>query len=57
MGKECNTNGGEEECMQDVDGKARKKDHKEDQGGVGWIILKWILNGFEWYGLDCSDSG
>jgi hypothetical protein len=26
MGRACNTNGGEEKCMQDIDGKARRKE-------------------------------
>jgi hypothetical protein len=26
MGRACNTNGGEEECIQDIGGKARKKE-------------------------------
>jgi hypothetical protein len=26
MGRGCSRNGGEEECMQDIDGKARRKE-------------------------------
>jgi hypothetical protein len=26
MGGACSTNGGEEECIQDIDGKARRKE-------------------------------
>jgi hypothetical protein len=39
MGRACGTNGGEEECMQDFGGKARRK---EIHVG-GWTILKEIL--------------
>jgi hypothetical protein len=26
MGRECSTNGGEAECIEDIDGKARRKE-------------------------------
>jgi hypothetical protein len=40
----CSMNGGENECIQDIGGKAgRKGDHSEDQDVGGWTILKWIL--------------
>jgi hypothetical protein len=29
MGRACSTNGGEEECMKDIDGKARRKETTE----------------------------
>jgi hypothetical protein len=29
MGRECRANGGEEECMYDIGGKARKKETTE----------------------------
>jgi hypothetical protein len=38
----CSTNGGEEECMYDIGGEARR-DHWEDQDVGTWTILKRIL--------------
>jgi hypothetical protein len=35
----------------------KERDHKEDQDVGGWIILKWILDGMGWYGLDRFGSG
>jgi hypothetical protein len=34
---------GEEQCIEDIGGKVRKRDHKENQDVGGWIILKRIL--------------
>jgi hypothetical protein len=30
----------------------KERYHWEDQGVGGWTILKWILDGMGWYGLD-----
>jgi hypothetical protein len=30
----------------------KERDNLEDQDVGGWIVLKWILNRMEWYGLD-----
>jgi hypothetical protein len=43
MGRACSTNGEEEECLSDIEGKARRKESTTDQEVGGWIILKWIL--------------
>jgi hypothetical protein len=32
-------------------GKPEGKNHWEDQGVGGWIILKWILDRIVWIGL------
>jgi hypothetical protein len=42
MGRICSTNGSEDECIDDIGGKARR-DHKEDQNVGGWTVLKRIL--------------
>jgi hypothetical protein len=35
---------GEEECIWDIDGKARRKETTGKTETIGgWIILKWIL--------------
>jgi hypothetical protein len=39
MGRACNMNEGEQECVWDIGKEARRK----DQDIVGWTILKWIL--------------
>jgi hypothetical protein len=39
MGRACSMNGGQEECIQDFGGKARRK----DLDASGRIILKWIF--------------
>jgi hypothetical protein len=33
-------------------GKTRRKDHLKDQYVGGWIILNWILERWEWGGMD-----
>jgi len=49
--------GGEERCMQGFGGGyLRKRDHLEDQGVDGRIILRWIfkkwdVGGMDWIGL------
>jgi hypothetical protein len=30
----------------------KERDHWEDEDVGGWIILKWILDGLQLYGLD-----
>jgi hypothetical protein len=54
MGGECSTTGGEEECIKDVGGKARRKEPlgrpkrrwvdniKMDLRVVGWDGMDWI---------------
>jgi hypothetical protein len=42
MGRAYSTNGGEEECIKNIGGKAKRKETtRKDLGG--WIILKCIL--------------
>jgi hypothetical protein len=37
--------GGEEACIQDIGGRARRKDiTRKNQDVGGWMILKWILD-------------
>jgi hypothetical protein len=44
MGGECSTYGGEERCIQDFSGgKLREREHLEDPGVDGRIILRWIF--------------
>jgi hypothetical protein len=52
LGMACRTHGGEEECIQDIYGKAKGRDHEEDLAVGEKIILKWIL--WSW---DSSRSG
>jgi hypothetical protein len=49
MDMACSTNGGEEDCLQFIGEKVRKKrDYTEDAGGC--IILRWILERQDgWY--------
>jgi hypothetical protein len=55
MGGECNTYGGEERCIQGFGGEnLRERDHLEDTGIdgriiLGWIVRKWVR--MEWTGL------
>jgi hypothetical protein len=55
VGRACSTNGEEEKCIEDIGGKARRKETTEKNQGVdGWTILKWILerqDGMVWIGL------
>jgi hypothetical protein len=39
----CSTNGGEYEYLQNIGGKARRKEHWKNQDVGGWKISKWIL--------------
>jgi hypothetical protein len=55
MGRACSTNGGEEECILDIGGKARKKETtrntrrrwvdniKMDFRETGWDGMDWIV--------------
>jgi hypothetical protein len=44
MGRECSTYGGEERCIQGFWwGNLRKRDHLEDLGVDGRIVLRWIF--------------
>jgi hypothetical protein len=44
MGGACSTDGEEEESIQDIGGKARRKDTTGKPKTCGrWTILKWIL--------------
>jgi hypothetical protein len=42
MGRVCNTNGRVEERIQDIGGKARRKETIRKRDVSGWIILKRI---------------
>jgi hypothetical protein len=51
MGRPCYTNGGEEECIQDIGGKARRKETtrhrwldniKMNLRKIGWDGVNWI---------------
>jgi len=43
MGGACSTYAGEERCIQDFgSGNLRERDHLEDPGVEGRIILRWI---------------
>jgi hypothetical protein len=54
MGRACNTNGGEDGCIQDIRGKARRKTPlgrprhrwvnsvKMDLRKIGWDGLTWV---------------
>jgi hypothetical protein len=43
---------GEEECIGYWWGSQKEREHWEDQGVCGWMILKWVLDRIEWYGFD-----
>jgi hypothetical protein len=43
MGRACSRNGGEEECIKDIGGKARRKETTRKTKTGGWTILKWIF--------------
>jgi hypothetical protein len=52
MGTTCRTNGVEEECIQDIGGRTRRKKPLR-RPRRRWVkILKWILEMMGWYGLD-----
>jgi hypothetical protein len=56
MGRVCNTYGGDERCIQFFFwwGNVRERDHLEDAGVDGKIILRWIFrkwNDGAWTGL------
>jgi hypothetical protein len=46
MGRACSTNGDAEECVQDIGGKAIRKETTRK------TILKWILREIGWDGMD-----
>ena len=48
MGGACSTFGGEENCIQGFGGETRVRDHFEDPGENGMIILRWIYT--KWHG-------
>jgi len=54
MGGACSTRGGEEWCMQGWWGNLRGRDHLEDTGVDGRIIIRWIFRQYEW-GTDYID--
>jgi hypothetical protein len=55
MGRACSTNGGEEECIQDIGGKARRKETIKKT--KKWADnIKMVLR-IGLYGLDSSGSG
>jgi hypothetical protein len=62
MGRACRTNEGDEECIEDIGGKARKKETtrkaegrkrvnniKMDFGEIGWDRIGW--DGMDWINL------
>jgi len=51
--------GGEERCIQGFGGEnMRDRDHLQDPGIDGMILLRWILGSGKWgYGLDRAGSG
>jgi len=46
--------GGQERCIQGfVGGELRERDHLQDLGVDGWIILKWVFRNWDGdFGLD-----
>jgi hypothetical protein len=57
MGKECSTHGEKRNAHRILMGKPEVKRPLEDIDVDGRIILKWILDKMEWYGLDSSGPG
>ena len=58
MGEECSTYGGEESYTGFWCGNLRERDHLEDSGIGGRIILRWIFRKWDGgYGLDQAGSG
>jgi len=58
MGETCSTYGGEQRCIQVYVGNLMEKDHLEDPGLDGRIILRWIFRkGVVGHGLDRAGSG
>jgi hypothetical protein len=54
MSRACSTNGEKRNAYRILVGTPEGKNHKEDQGVGGRIILKWILEGWDgviWTGL------
>jgi hypothetical protein len=63
MGRACSTNGGDEECIQDIGGKARRKETtrktrrrwvdniKMDLREIGWEIWMDIDGDMDWIDL------
>jgi hypothetical protein len=44
VGRACSANGGEEYCIEDIDGKVKRKETTGENQDIGsWTILKWIL--------------
>jgi hypothetical protein len=58
MGKTCSTYGKKEVCTGFWWGNLRERDHLEDLGIEGRIILRWILRKWDvGLGLDRAGSG
>jgi hypothetical protein len=58
MGRACSTNGGEEECIKDTGGKARRKETTEQTTRRRWVNnIKKDFGKIGWDGLDWSGSG
>jgi hypothetical protein len=52
MGRACSTNGGEEECLEDFDGKARRKETPR-RPRCRWVDnIKMNLRETGWDGMD-----
>jgi hypothetical protein len=53
MGRTCSTNGGDEEVISDIGGKAIRKETTRKTQHIGtWIILTWILARYD--GMICT---
>ena len=60
MGGECGTYGLEERCILSFGGETKERNHLEDLGLNGMVVLKWIFKmwdeGVDWIGLP-QDTG
>jgi hypothetical protein len=52
MGRACGIYEGEKRCIQVTVGNLNERDHLEDVGINGRIILQWMLNSMGGRGLD-----
>jgi hypothetical protein len=55
MGRACSTNGGEDECLSDTGGTARRKETTK-KTRCRWVHKNKIdLRGIGWGGMNCID--